>query len=229
MLHTKIHPRILAWLSYCLGMLAILLFFSQVFIIKYLLHRGNDALLNSVLQAIVLLVLAAMVLALVFGVIAFWKKDCEQLSSTEKRLARGGLLISGAFLLCGAIVTFVPHRHPSPVPLMCTNELKMAHLVLMLYHLDYNVFPAPSELEDILEKENPVDEYRKRHLDKIEKECPGHHYVYWQPKMPIEDTKLHIPLMADAEPYHKGKRIVLFLDGKVEHLTPEELEAVLPK
>ena len=112
---------------------------------------------------------------------------------------------------------------------MCTNELKTAHLVLMLYHADYNVFPAPSELEDILEKENPVDEYRKRHLDKIEKECPGHHYVYWQPKMPIEDTKLHIPLMADAEPYHKGKRIVLFLDGKVEHLTPEELEPLIPK
>ncbi len=227
MLHTKIHPRILAWLSFCLGLLFFLLFFSWPIYIKC--FNPDRSTLNTLAFVWMLLVLTTAVLALICGIAAFWKKDCEQLSSTEKRLARGGLLISGAFLLCGAIVTFLPHRHPSPVPLMCTNELKMAHLVLMLYHLDNNVFPAPSELDALLEKENPVDEYRKRHLDKIEKECPGHHYVYWQPKTPIEDTKQRIPLMADAEPYHKGKRIVIFLDGKVEHLTPEELEALIPK
>lgn len=35
--------------------------------------------------------------------------------------------------------------------------------------------------------------------------------------------------MADAEPYHKGKKNVLFLDGKVERLKPEELETLVQK
>ena len=73
-----------------------------------------------------------------------------------------------------------------------------------------------------------MDNYRRKRLGRLEKECPGHHYVYWQPQMPLSDNSKHILLMADAEPYHKGKKIVLFLDGKVEHLTPEELDALIP-
>jgi hypothetical protein len=34
--------------------------------------------------------------------------------------------------------------------------------------------------------------------------------------------------MADAEPYHNGKKFVVFLDGKVELLTSEELESLIP-
>ena len=34
--------------------------------------------------------------------------------------------------------------------------------------------------------------------------------------------------MADAEPYRSGKMLVVFLDGKVEHLKPEELDALIP-
>lgn len=184
--------------------------------------------MNTFCIAWVLLLLTMAILSLILGAAAFLKENREQLSTTEKRLARGGLLISCVFLLCGTIVTFVPHRHPSPVPLICVNELKMAHIALMLYHAEHNAFPTPSELDALLEKENPMHESRKRHLDRLERECPGHHYVYWQPQMPLSDNSKHIPLMADAEPYHKGKRIVVFLDGKVEHLTPEEFETLIP-
>ena len=186
--------------------------------------------MNRLISVIALSILASMVLSLVSGIVAFWKGNREMLSGMEKRLARGGLLISGVFLLFCVIAIVVPHRHPSTVPIMCTNELKMACLVIALYEADHNVYPALSELDALLEKENPMDEYRKRHLDKIGKECPGHHYVYWQPKTPLEDTNnKHIPLLADAEPYHRGKHLVVFVDGKVESLTPEELEAILPK
>ena len=76
--------------------------------------------------------------------------------------ARGGLLISCVCMLCIAIVTFMPHRHPSPVPIICTTELKQAWLVLMLYYEDHNMFPEPSELEGLIESENPMDNYRRK-------------------------------------------------------------------
>ena len=120
------------------------------------------------------------------------------------------------------------HKYPSPVPIICTNELKQAWLVLMLYYEDHNMFPEPSELEGLIESENPMDNYRRKRLERLEKECPGHHYVYWQPQMPLSDNREHIPLMADAEPYHNGKKFVVFLDGKVELLTSEELESLIP-
>ena len=97
----------------------------------------------------------------------------------------------------------------------------------MLYHEEHNAFPAPSELEALLEKENPIDDYRRKQLNRLEKECPGHHYDYWQPQASLSDN--HIPLMADAEPCHKGRKNVVFLDGKFEQLTPEELEMLIPK
>ncbi len=43
---------------------------------------------------------------------------------------------------------------------------------------------------------------RRKRLDRLEKECPEHHYIYWQPQMPLSDNSEYIPLMADAEPYH---------------------------
>ncbi len=168
------------------------------------------------------------ILSAIFGFAAFWKGNRKVLSNIEMRLARGGQLISCVCLLCIAIVTFMPHRHPSPVPIICTNELKQAWLVLMLYHADHNMFPAPYELKKVIENDIPMDNYRRKRLDRLEKECPGHHYVYWQPQMPLSDNNKHTPLMADAEPYHKGKKIVIFFDGKVELLTPEELDALIP-
>ena len=120
------------------------------------------------------------------------------------------------------------HRYPSTDSIICVDELKTAHYVLMLYHADHNMFPAPSELEKLIESEFPMDNYRRKRLDRLEKECPRHHYVYWRPQMPLSDNSEHIPLMADAEPYHNGKKIVVFLDGKVEDLTPEELDALIP-
>ena len=167
------------------------------------------------------------ILAMFFGIASFCKGNRKSLSNTEKRMARGGLLISSVSLLCIAIVTFAPHRHPSPDSIICTSELRQARIALMLYHADHNMFPAPSELEGLIVSEFPMD-HRKKELDRLEKECPGHHYVYWQPQMPFTDNNKHIPLMADAEPYHNGKKIVVFLDGKVEHLMPEELEALIP-
>ena len=229
MLNRKIHPRIFAWLSFCLSLLFFLLIFSEVFIIKYLVRRGSDAFLNTLLSVIALSFLASMVLSLVSGIVAFWKGNREMLSGTEKRLARGGLLISGVFCLCFVPGFFLPRRAKTPVTIYCTNELKTAAIALAIYHLDHNVFPAPSEWEEVVDGEVPK-ETRKKDLEKLEKECPGHHYVYWQPKTPLEDrNNKHIPLLADAEPYHKGKHLVVFLDGKVESLTPEELKAIIPK
>ena len=108
------------------------------------------------------------------------------------------------------------------------NELKTAHYVLMLYHADHNMFPASSEVDGVFESMIPMDNYKRKRLDRLEEECPGHHYVYWQPQMPLSDNSEHIPLMADAEPYHNGKKFVVFLDGKVEDLTPAELDALIP-
>ena len=229
MLNRKIHPRIFAWLSFCLSLLFFLLIFSEVFIIKYLVRRGNDALLNRLLSTIALSFLASMVLSLVFGIIAFWKGNREMLSGTEKRLARGGLLISGVFFLCFVPGFFLPRRAKTPVAIYCTNELKTACIALAIYHLDHKVFPAPSEWEEVVDGEVPK-ETRKKDLATLERECPGHHYVYFWPKVPDSNLKNHhIPLLADAEPYHKGKHLVVFVDGKVEPLTPEELKALIPK
>ena len=185
--------------------------------------------MNALGFAWAFLVLVTSMLALIFGIVAFWKGNRQELSATEIRLARGGLFISCVWLLCFAIAVLLPHRHPSPVPILCTSELKMMRIALMLYHAEYDIFPAPSELEKFIEKENLYDESQKKDLERIEKECPGHHYVYWQPQVALSENASHIPLMADAEPYHKGKKNVLFLDGKVERLKPEELERLVPK
>ena len=222
MLRTKFHPRIFARLSFCLSLVFFILFFSWPLCIKYFSPSSSIALLWA------FSILGTAILAAIFGIAAFWKGNREVLSNTEMRLARGGLLISCVCMLCIAIVTFMPHRHPSPVPIICTTELKQAWLVLMLYYEDHNMFPEPSELEGLIESENPMDNYRRKRLERLEKECPGHHYVYWQPQMPLSDNREHIPLMADAEPYHNGKKFVVFLDGKVELLTSKELESLIP-
>ena len=118
--------------------------------------------MNALGFAWAFLVLVTSILALILGIVAFWKGNRQELSATETRLARGGLLISCVWLLCFAIAVLLPHRHPSPVPILCTSELKMMRIALMLYHAEYDIFPAPSELEYFIEKENLYDESRKK-------------------------------------------------------------------
>ena len=141
MLCIKFHPRISARLSFCLGCDFFILFFFWPIYNKY--YRPST--LIGIVYAFS--ILGTLILAAIFGIVAFGKGNREVLSNTEMRLARSGLLVSCIGGLCIASITFMPHRHPSLVPIICTNELKQASLVLMLYHADHNMFPAPSELE----------------------------------------------------------------------------------
>ena len=221
----KTKASICAKLSFALALLFCILFFTTPFVIRFL---SMD---SPLLDIWVLSILTMEAIALVLGIVAVWKRNRETLSDRERRMAKGGLVLSGVFLLF-AIASIISDamfhdRHVPPDTVYCTSEIRLAGMALLLYQDEHGFFPVPSEMEKIVNREFPMDESRKRELELLEKQCPGHHFIYWRPQ--DSDLGKHIPLLADAEPYHKGKHFVYFLDGECKLLSPEEFEAIVPR
>ena len=225
----KVNAGICARLSFALSLLFCILFFTTPVVIR--LQDLDRAFPNAVMSAWVLSILTIAAVAFVLGIITVWKGDREKLSDKDKRMAKGGLVLAGVFLLF-AIASIIGGKMsmadyvPSDI-VCCTSEIKLRYLALQLYNEEHGFFPAPSELEEIVNREFPMNETRKMELKLLEEQCPGHHFIYWRPQ--VSDMNQHIPLLADAEPYHKGKHFGCFLDGEHGLLSPEELEAIIPK
>ena len=221
----KIKAGICAKLSFVLGLLFCILFFTTPIVIRFL--GPHSAFLNVFCVSI--LTIAAV--AFVFGIVAVWKGNREMLSDRERRMAKGGLVLAGAFLLF-AIASIIGGKMSMALTVpsdtvCCRSEMQLTGLALRVYQAEHGFFPAPSEMEEIVNREFPMDETRKRTLKLLEKQCPGHHFICWRPQ--ASDLGKHIPLLADAEPYHKGKHFVYFLNGECKLLSPEEFEAIVPR
>lgn len=188
-----------------------------------LLHPNKH---RPLCDCIVLICILLPIIAFIFGIMALWKGRNGGHSPKGKRLARLCSIGSGAILLVMLASIILPnHRHPATDGLLCINELKMELMALAVYHEDYGTYPLETEWESAVNQVFPQED-RQKDLSCLEKLCPGHHHIYWKPDESKLASGANPLFLADAEPYHKGKHNVIYLNGHVDCLTPDEFKAL---
>ena len=203
----------------CLGLFAI---FGVTISIGLLQPDKHRPLCNCICLTCILLP----ILAFVLGLMALWTGRNGVHSPKGKRLAKLCSIGSGVivlFMLASMILP--PRQHPAPDGPLCLNELKQEYLALIIYHDDYGTYPLETEWVSAVNLVHPREE-RQTNLSHLEKLCPDHHYIYWMPDKSKQAYGDNPPFLADAQPYHKGKYNVIYLNGHVDCLTPEEFKSL---
>ena len=96
----KTKARLFARLSFILAMLLGCFYLLMPFAVIFLF---DSATIEKCVPVLAASVWTTSLLAMFAGIVALWKGNREKLSGNERKMAKGGLFISGAFLLLAII------------------------------------------------------------------------------------------------------------------------------